>query len=206
MRWADCVGRYKSYISLGSTCQVAYQLNRLGLRQSAGPLDWFVSESVPGVVNLLHRQFRGLMDFNNLELLDRTRECFVVRDKMYDIISFHDFPVHAARWWDSYPSFKEKLDRRIDRFWYTTQNKPILFIRTNTSEQEARLLKAALDKLLHGNFGLLIVNFDTSPIPRVLEENWRLEGVCCVTIPPGYDWRGANDAWNHIMSGFTLQV
>jgi hypothetical protein len=204
MKWNTCVGRYKSYMSLGSNCQAAYQLNRLGLRQSAGPLDWFASESVPGLVQLLNHQFKGLMDFKNLQLLDRTQDFFVVRDNVYDIVSFHDFPLYVGRWWDAYPAFKEKLDRRVNRFWHTIQNKPVLFVRTETSLKEAQLLKTTLNTLMYGKFRLLIVNNHPYPTPEVLEENWGLEGVCCVTVPRGYDWRGSDDAWNRIMSGFTL--
>jgi hypothetical protein len=204
MRWYDCIGRYKSFMSLGSNCQVAYQLKRLGLRQSAGPLDWFVCESVPGLVQLLRHRFKGLMDFQNLQLLDRTQECFVVRDNLYNIISFHDFPLYVGQWWDSYPAFKKQVDRRVNRFWHTIQNKPILFVRTDTSQKEAQQLKAALKTLMHGNFRLLIVNNHTSPSSKVLEENWELEGIFCVTVPRGYDWRGSDDAWNRVMNGFTL--
>ena len=37
------------------------------------------------------------------------------------------------------PLLKEKLDRRIHRFWYTIQNKPILFIRTDTTLEEGAI-------------------------------------------------------------------
>ncbi|WP_171651466.1 DUF1796 family putative cysteine peptidase [Paenibacillus foliorum] len=204
MRWNDCVGRYKTYMSLGSTCQTAYQLKRIGLRQSAGPIDWFTSRSVPGLVQLLHQQFKGLMDFQNLELVDRTRECFVVSDNVYDVVSYHDFPLYQGRWWDAYPAFKEKLDRRVNRFQYTIQNKPILFVRTDTTLKEAQQIKRALNTLMNGRFRLLIVNDHSNPNRMLFEEKWELEGVCCVTVPQGYDWRGSDDAWNRIMSGFTL--
>ncbi|MFD0675585.1 MULTISPECIES: DUF1796 family putative cysteine peptidase [unclassified Paenibacillus] len=202
MKWNDCVGRYKIYMSLGSTCQVAYQLNRIGLRQSAGPIDWFTSQSVPGLVQLLNHQFRGLMEYNNLELIDRTRECFVVRDNAYDVVSFHDFPLYLGRWWDAYPAFKEKVDRRVNRFRHTIQNKPVLFVRTDTSEKEAQQLKRALNTLMYGKFRLLIIN--NHPIRQLHEEEWGLDNVCCVNVPQGYDWKGSDNAWNRVMNGFTL--
>ncbi|WP_165972037.1 DUF1796 family putative cysteine peptidase [Paenibacillus piri] len=204
MKLNECAGRYKSFVSLGSTCQAAYQLSRLGLRQFASPLDWFISDSVDGLVRLLHHRFEGFMNFSNLQLVDRTQECFVIKDRIYDIASYHDFPLYIGRWWDAYPAFKEKMDRRVDRFWRTIQNKPVLFVRTDTSREEAQQLKRALNALMHGNFRLLIVNNNPHFTPEVLEENWGIEGVCCVTVPGGFDWRGSNEAWNLVMSSFTL--
>ncbi|WP_159882301.1 DUF1796 family putative cysteine peptidase [Paenibacillus puerhi] len=204
MKWKDCVGRYNSIISLGNNCQVAHQLNRLGLRQAAGPLDWFSSDSTPGLIQLLQNRFRGLMDFKSLQLVDRTYECYVIRDQVYDIVSYHDFPLYLERWWEAYPAFKEKVDRRIHRFWHLIHNKPVLFIRTETSLEEAKQLKAALDTLVKGGYRLLIMN-PSHPMARVVDEEWSLRDVCCVTVPRGQDWRGSDDAWNLVMSGFSLQ-
>ncbi|MEK8128699.1 DUF1796 family putative cysteine peptidase [Paenibacillus filicis] len=205
MRWNDCVGPYKSYISLGANCQVAYQLSRLGLRQASGPLDWFTSESVPGLVRLLQHRFKGLMTFRNMRVVDRIGENFVVEDPVYDIISYHDFPVYQQNWWDAYPAFKQKLERRVNRFWQTLQHKPILFIRTETTIEEAQQIKAALNTLMHGGFRLLIVNSHTYPNSEIVDEEWALKDVCCVTVPRGHDWRGSDGAWNRVMSGFTVQ-
>jgi hypothetical protein len=205
MKWKDCIGKYTAYISLGSNCQAAYQLNRLGLRQFAGPLDWFASESVPGLVQLLRNRMKGFMEFKNLQLIDTAQDCFVVRDNVYNIVSFHDFPVHlnVDGWWKAYPAFKEKIDRRVLRFWQMISNKPVLFVRTDTTMKEAEQLTSALNTLTYGNFRLLIVNNHLYHPPAVLEEEWRLDGVCSVTVPQGFDWRGSNEAWNAVMNGFS---
>jgi hypothetical protein len=65
MKWEECSGSYKAVVSLGSSCQTAYQLKRLGLRGHAGPLDWFISQSAKDVVRLIRNRFKGFMSMNN---------------------------------------------------------------------------------------------------------------------------------------------
>jgi hypothetical protein len=206
LRWRDSIGSYKAYISLGSTCETAYQLKRLGLRKYAGPLDWFISDSIDGLVRLIDRRFNGFMELNQLELIGSTYECFSVRDTANHVISFHDFPLYLERWWDAYPAFKQTLNRRVDRFFKTIQDQPNLFIRTHTRRKEAQELLAALKTLMHGNFHLLIVNNHQENRTDVIYEDWGLDGICSVLLPKGEDWRGLNQAWDTCMNGFKLKV
>ncbi|MBP1965578.1 DUF1796 family putative cysteine peptidase [Paenibacillus aceris] len=208
MKWRDSLGGYKACISLGSTCQTAYQLKRLGLRKFASPLDWFVSDSIGGVVRLIDHRFNGLMELSQLELIGTTYECFVVRDNANDVISFHDFPLYltAERWQDAYPAFKQKLNRRVDRFLRTIQGQPILFIRTNSKRKEAQELHAALKRLMNGKFHLLIVNNHLEDRKDVIYEDWGLSGISSVLLPKGEDWRGFNQAWDTCMNGFKLKA
>jgi hypothetical protein len=205
LRWRDSIGSYKAYISLGSTCETAYQLKRLGLRKYAGPLDWFVSDSIGGLVRLIDRRFNGFMELNQLELIVSTYKCFGVRDTANHVISFHDFPLYLERWWDAYPAFKQTLNRRVDRFFKTIQDQPILFIRTHTRRKEAQELHAALKTLMQGKFHLLIVNNHQEDRTDVIYEDWGLDGICSVLLPKGEDWRGLNQAWDTCMNGFKLK-
>jgi hypothetical protein len=206
MKWNDSRGSYKAYISLGSTCQTAYQLKRLGLRKYAGPLDWFVSDSVNGLIRLIENRFNGFMDFNNLQLIGSTDDCFVIRDNMYSIVSFHDFPrsLSLERWWDAYPRFKETVSRRVNRFLKTVKNKPILFVRTQTEKKEAQELHAALNTLIHDRSQLLIVNHHLDDRKDVVYEDWGLDKVFSVTVPKGDNWRGLDRAWDKCMRELKL--
>ncbi|NOU98633.1 DUF1796 family putative cysteine peptidase [Paenibacillus planticolens] len=208
MKWRDSLGGYRSYISLGSTCQTAYQLKRLGLRKYAGPLDWFVSDSIGGVIRLIDHRFKGFMELSQLELIGTTNECFVVRDNANDVISFHDFPIYltAEHWSDAYPAFKQKLNRRVDRFLRKIQGQPTLFIRTNSNRKEAQKLHAALKRLMPGKFQLLIVNNHQDDRKDVIYEDWGMSGISSVLLPKGEDWRGFNQAWDTCMNGFKLKA
>ncbi|WP_282937424.1 DUF1796 family putative cysteine peptidase [Paenibacillus sp. RC67] len=206
MKWNDCTGYYKAYISMGATCQTAYQLRRLGLRKFAGPLDWFVSGTVDNVAPLIRNRFNGFMELDQLQLLGTDMDCYIVRDDKYDIVSYHDFPrsLPAFRWTDAYPDFKQKIDRRIKAFFSAAKSKPICLIRTQTTKPEAEQLLAALNKVMAGKFRLLIVN-NRNDLHEVKYEDWGIQGVCSVSVPSGADWRGSNQAWDQIMRGFKLR-
>jgi hypothetical protein len=202
MKWNDCTGVYEAYISLGSTCQTAHQLNRLNLRRFAGPLDWFISRTVTDVARLIQNRFNGFMELNHLELLGTEPAHYIVRDYNYDIISYHDFP-RIYRWTDAYPDFKQKINRRVNAFLTAAKSGPLCLIRTDTSKMEAQHLYVALNAIMPGKFRLLIVN--NRDDYQVRHEDWGLHNICSVSVPRGADWRGYNPAWDQVMNGFMLK-
>jgi hypothetical protein len=207
VKWSDSDKTYKACISLGFTCQTAYQLQRLGLRRYAGPLDWFVSASVSGLVRLINNRFHGFMELNELEFIDISQDCYVARDNVYNVVSFHDFPLSLppGRWQEAYPPFKEKLIRRISRFLTNVSDGPILFVRTGTTKKEAKKLQAALNALTGGRHRLLIINYHSDNRKDIAFEDWGLPGVFTVRMHAGEDWRGSDQAWDTCMQGFTIQ-
>jgi len=199
MRWYDCAGAYKAYVSLGSTCQTAYQLRRLGLRRFAGPLDWFISRDAGDVARLLRNRFYGFMEPNRIELAGIDPPHYVVRDAGYDVYSYHDFPLHG-HWMNAYPEFKRKIDRRKQTLYAAAATGPVCYVRIEASRQEALQLYSALSQFAPGPFRLLTVNFmDDS---RIKHEDWGYPHIASVSIPRGTDWRGSDSAWNEIMYGF----
>lgn len=57
--------RYDNFISLGYFCDVAKDLEQLGLRDVSSPFDWCISD-FRGVVAAIENNFH---DFMNIELL-----------------------------------------------------------------------------------------------------------------------------------------
>ncbi|WP_158602361.1 DUF1796 family putative cysteine peptidase [Cohnella endophytica] len=203
MKWNDGIGAYGAYISLGATCQTAYQLQRLQLRKFSGPLDWFISRTVTDVSRLIQNRFYDFMEFDRLQLLGTNADHYVVRDNNYNLYSYHDFPI-IYRWTDVYPDFKQKMDRRAKAFLAAAKNGPLCFVRTDTSKSEAQQLYAALKTTLPCKFRLLIVN-NIDGYHEVIHEDWGLPSICSVHVYKGADWRGSNPAWDRIMEGFTLK-
>lgn len=199
MRWYDCAGAYKAFVSLGSTCQTAYQLRRLGLRRFAGPLDWFISRDATDVARLIRNRFQGFMDPNRLELNGISPPNHVVRDAGYGIVSYHDFPLHDHVL-NAYPAFKQKLDRRIHAMHAASVSGPVCYVRIEASKHEAQLLDSALRTSLPGTFRLLVVNFMDDY--QVRHEDWGLPNIASVSVPRGMDWRGSDASWDQIMRGF----
>jgi hypothetical protein len=202
MKWNDCIGTYKAYISLGSTCQTAYQLRRLNLRRFAGPLDWFISRSVADVSRLIRNRYEGFMELNRLELLGTEPAHYIVRDNGYDIVSYHDFPL-IYRWTDAYPDFKQKINHRVNALLTASKDGPICFVRTDTSKMEAQQLYAALKSIMPSKFQLLIINNRVDY--QVRHEDWGLHNICSISVPGGADWRGSNAAWDQVMNGFRMK-
>jgi hypothetical protein len=51
-----------NYVSLGSSCSVAYQLQILNLKKESLPFDWIRSNSVSYVLSLIQNNFTGFFD------------------------------------------------------------------------------------------------------------------------------------------------
>ncbi|WP_166240971.1 DUF1796 family putative cysteine peptidase [Paenibacillus turpanensis] len=207
MKWEDCRGKYKAFISLGTTCQTAHQLKRLKLRNSSGPLDWFMSPFAEDVAKLLDSRFKGFMEWNNLQLMGTAQNYYIVRDTAYQIESYHDFPMtyNPVSWGTPYPQFKDTMQRRIKRFVSLVQkNAPLCFVRIQTSKAEAEQLDAALCRLARRPYRLLIVNLHHQQNRNITFEDWGLKRVASVSIPHGVDWKGSDEAWSTIMRGFSL--
>ena len=201
MDWNQNRGTYHAFISLGATCQTAHQLRRLKLRKFSGPLDWFISYPSSKLSRLLNTRFNGFMEVNNLRLINIVDNHYVLRDTEYHVDSYHDFPLPYNPN-QLYPKFKEQVDRRVSRFLKTIKTGPVCFVRTDTSSSEARLLEQALSGISYKDFRILIVNFHNQFGKGVIYDDWGLQRVSSVKIPPGRNWRGSDHHWDLIMKGF----
>jgi hypothetical protein len=210
MRGQEHQGEYDFIMSLGSNCQAAYQLKRLKLRAAAGPMDWFISQAAHGVARLIENRYQGMMEVANLERMHPLQTCYCVKDKAYSIYSYHDFPLALPpeRWLEAYPVFKESNSRRVERIVRLMEqpSKRLLFVRVQSSKEDAKLIRDALAARVEGSFVLLIVNqlVQDSP-PEVTEELWELPQVRAFRIPPGKDWRGNDAAWEQVLHGVVLR-
>ena len=125
-----------NYISLGSSCSVAYQLQNLKLKKESLPFDWVRANDISFVLQLIKNNFSGFLDnleyikddekfpyINNDELFDNIKEKHTKIYKNQYIGFYHDFKENT-----SFEEVKEKYDRRIKRFYDIIKNESI-FIR-----------------------------------------------------------------------------
>lgn len=201
MRWYDCAGAYKAFISLGATCQTAYQLRRLGLRRFAGPLDWFISRNASDVSRLIRNRFDGLLDADRLQMVGVAQPYYIIRDTGYNLDSYHDFPL-IQPWNDAYPDVARKLRRRAQALLSASASGPVCFVRIGASESESLQLHRTLASIAPRGFRLLIINFKDNY--QIRHEDWGIPGIASVSIPTGFDWRGSDSAWSEIMRGFSV--
>lgn len=211
---------YDTVIGIGSACDPTIHIKRLNLRKCSLPLDWVVSLSLSDVSRLLNNKFRGFMELKNMQLKDGSHfylddgtpvfsddrftkvESYFVEDICYNILSVHDFPILPNQdWTTTYPSFKEKLNNRINRFLdLMNTSQSILFVRWSATYKEAIELQSALRKLTNGLFHVVIIN-PIEGLPHVVEMNWRLDRVCSIQVP-----NRIHDItiWDHVLNGVTL--
>jgi hypothetical protein len=186
------------------------------------PLDWMVSYSLADVNRLYKNRFQNFMELKNLQLLEETHffledglpvypngnknalvKSYFIRDTLYNIISVHDFPVTLGKHWSiTYPSYKAKLDLRINRFWNKLlTSKKTLFIRWSASYEQAVELQVILSDILKSNeFTVLILN-PVSELTSVREVNWGIHHICMVEFP---DDMNDYDSWDYILKDIQI--
>lgn len=154
------------------------------------------------------------MDLKNMHLIDGSDhllkdgiftqpiKSYYVRDSYYNILSVHDFPVIPNQEWSAtYPSYKERLNHRIDRFLEKiTNGQFILFVRWSANYNQAVELRSILSQMVKGQFNILILN-PVDGLQKVNEKNWEVDNICAVEVSNlPFD----NSTWNYILNGITL--
>jgi hypothetical protein len=215
----DLKRSYDVVVSLGSSCLPTYQLKRCNLRSFSGPLDWVLSPSLSDLNRLLQNKLSDLMELKSMRMLNGPHynmlndnseplksQTYQIMDTNYNITSVHDFPVVPNDDWSiSYPAYKEKLTKRINKFLEKIINSnSILFVRTSASYEETVDLKSVLSQITDKNFNILVVNLVVG-LQNVVEKNWGIEGVFSVECPHHQEvWHGDDSAWDYILNGIKL--
>jgi Putative papain-like cysteine peptidase (DUF1796) len=222
LKLKDIKRSYDVVVSLGSWCGVANEMKRHQLRRFSGPFDWITTPSLSVINRLLINRFEGFMEMENMKfvkyskfLVDSSteneevteRETYIIMDTKYNIASYHDFPVIPNQSWTAdYPSYKEKLHRRINRFFEKINNSKLtLFIRYNASYSEVAELRSILSRLTKGKFHILNVN-PVEGLQTVREINWDIDGVVCIEIPylPTDKTQWNSQDWDFILNGIKV--
>lgn len=115
---------FKHFISLGSFCSVALDLEALGLREASMPFDWNIDLRFEGVIGCIEKKFEHFLDEEELKQSEEAPEHYMNR---YEIQFFHDFNMWEPLK-DQLPAVQDKYERRVRHFYQITQE-PTLFIR-----------------------------------------------------------------------------
>ena len=200
---------YDVIYNLGGWCDVPGNLVRKSLRRCAGPLDWILVPSLSVVCSMISDKFSHYFRKENMIEIGRTGTGHVVEDKelsvdfkapTYTIVdrstgcsSLHDFAiVPDASWEKQYPQFRERINRRVDRFYnHLANSNSMLFIWSggppNLSVSQGYLHEALnfikiMTTLTKSEIVLLILN--TSPSYNGVEEvDWGYSNICTVNMP-----------------------
>lgn len=214
MKREELEGSYGLVVSLGSFCQVAYQMKKHKLRRCSLPFDWMVLESVPCLIMIMKNKFDGYFSKENLTVKGKHDHTYLVYDEKYQCMSVHDFPHvendNTERIFDIYPQFIEKIQRRIDRFYVEIGNAnandtDVLFIRYQASYDEAVSLSACLKTLTNNHYKLIVLN--ETKEKTFFEETWDIENTYAARIyqSENIPWSGYDAHWDLVLNGITLQ-
>ena len=133
---------YGDLISLGSVCEVAYQIKLHTDKDESDYFDWLITP-IAAVVFALERNFEGMFDLNDLEIFANGE---AVHNKKTGIMYLHTFPLSEDRlvlpnFRDLYPDASSKfLHFRRKFLALKDRNDPVTFIRRDVSPEEASLL------------------------------------------------------------------
>ncbi|MCK2000973.1 papain-like cysteine peptidase [[Brevibacterium] frigoritolerans] len=215
MKLTEIKKSYDVIIPCGSACTPALNLRRLGLRRFSLPLDWVFTESFAEVARLYSNQFKEYMELKNLTLVDGSGTYFdddidinavntyFVRDNHYKVTSVHDFPILPDKeWFETYPDFKENLDKRIARFIETIKDSDsILFVRWSTKYKQATLFQQAMKDMLKEKEFTILILIPSDDATSISDLAWNIENVCVLEVP-NQVWDEA--IWDHVLSGIQL--
>ncbi|AWB44041.1 peptidase [Paenibacillus sp. CAA11] len=209
MKKHELEGVYDAAFSLGESCLAAAQLTRLNLRPFSGVIDWMRSRSLKDVNQLLQCRFAGFMDKSHLEYAGFIDPHHLsVRDKVYNIISVHNFPKerNTMDHLVDYDLFKQIMDRRIQRFLTVASTyRRILFVRTGGHWEDVEELQTVLSNLIVHDFSILLINHEH--VDHMIEVESPLEKVYAVSLPLIENtWSGNDPYWDQLFSGISLNT
>ena len=115
---------FRHFISLGSFCSVALDLEALGLRDASMPFDWNIDLKFEGVIGCIEKGFEHFLDGDELRQSEEAPEHYMDR---YEVQFFHDFNMWEPLA-DQLPAVQDKYERRIRHFYQVTAE-PTLFFR-----------------------------------------------------------------------------
>ena len=198
---------YDHIVSLGWSCQIAYQLERLHLRFESFPFDWLFSTNFEKVLEAIETDFQDWMLRENLEESNFTEtEHKRIVDRKYDTVIQHFFPLDKPLK-ESFPEVNAMMRRRVERF-LTLGGGGTLFVRTDLNEEQS--VRAA--HLIRSKYGdgaeLLIVNhthnFEMKEIFTGYDNFYMVE-IYDENECTGQDWKGYNPHWSRLFTDVRIR-
>jgi hypothetical protein len=179
------------YISLGSDCSIAFNLDKHNLRINAYPFDWIKINNINDLINILSNDFKFFTDMNYIEILNESDKFPYLDDKWtsvlsknvilkntkYNITFPHEIKIDDQTSVDiKIKNFIDKYDRRINKFISILKNDSIkkVFIRITNKKEELENLNDILSKIcLNYELKIIIINKKNKFLSWKKEElNW----------------------------------
>lgn len=157
------------YLSLGTTCSIAFNLRLLNIRLKAYPFDWIRIQNLNNLTKIINNSFNDFLNYDTFQFVNESDK-FEVNGKMNSYIYknnyckfYHEFDKELDR--VMFNKFKEKYKRRVNRFMEVLKsNNQITFIREEIGKvKESKIINFINTiKLINPNidFKLVIITND----------------------------------------------
>ena len=176
-----------TFISLGNNCSIAYQLNKLKLRNIAYPFDWS-NIKYNQLISVLKNNFE---DYENIEIKKYSNQHFSINtnsDSSYILHNKYNITfAHEVLNINEINNFKSKLKRRILRFKNLSGYITFIRIEQKNINNYDNLINI-LDKYIL-NYKLIIISNNIIHHPKII--NYKL--------PTFIDWKYNNINFNTIL-------
>lgn len=193
--------KFDKVVSLGNTCQTAYQIRRLlPQQQEAYFFDWLISPHA-ALIATLKEGFSGFQKQKNLVLLS-TLSNPIILDELYGFEFHHDF--HSTNWRLSLNDVNQKYMALAERWRrLMTSGANILFIRQDALGdipighiEEINKTLAQLN--IAGNYKTVYLHFNRGKEPEI-NENPQFERIS-LPQPDPWEWKGSDGDWDALAS------
>jgi hypothetical protein len=188
---------YDAFISLGGSCQTAHQLEANKLKGPSLPFDWVVSP-FSSVHALIANDFAGLLEKENLALVQDDEIGWYVEDQKYRIRFLHDFPLDLE-FMRAYDAVRSKYQRRSKRLLeLLNASRRVLLIRLDSTREEAQ----AFTEMLHQKFPQLRYDLLALSNTPEMQSDWGLSRITNLFLPQPvpYFWAGLDKPWREMLA------
>lgn len=190
----------KIYIPFGNDCAIAYQLEKLGLRNTSLPFDWIKSD-LEGLIQCIDDDFSYFCDESSFTMKNTSKNFKIIQDNyfdgkltnsirmlnsVYDFHHLHDFKLYVELGITQnlkygFKKFKEKYNKRIIRFRELMRNnlvhKVIVHIGPQKDIELIDKLIEVFDSKSYTNFQIKFISYNE--FETLKTSSWKREE---------YDW------------------
>ena len=187
--------RFDRVVSLGCSCQPAYQIRRLLNVEEAQIFDWVITED-RGVVHLIENGTRDFLVRDDLRWIDGA-----MRSLRHGTRFLHEFPDEG--------SLEARFDAHSERFaalgerWRALMeaDERVLFVRKHAWDDDPQATAETLRDALRVAGPRLDFTLLYLTPPDQFDPSWRTEGIehRAVRQPEPYTWKGDDTVWETLL-------